>query len=507
MSISTTAVGPAGADNTFAGSNRTLTGLVLAVLTFWLFAQSALNIGPVMATDAGLPQPTMNTAISLAALFAGMFVVVAGGFADRMGRMKFLYIGLVINIAGSLLVGGASGGLAAPMMLGGRALQGLAAAFIMPTSLALVKTYWIGADRQRAVSMWSIGTFGGSGLAAIVGGFLAGTAVGWRGLFFLSAIVSILAMWLIRPIPESKPAADMARKLDIPGIASFLVALLTAQIIATQGSLLGWSSPAVLVLAVVCVISLIIFFRVESGNNNAFIDFRLFRSRSFSGAVLANFLMNSCIGVMTVALWMLQFAGGLSPTNAGYATLGYAVCVIAFIRVGEKLLQKMGPRKPMAFGAATMFVAIALLGFTNLYATAYIVLAAIGFSLFGLGLAFFATPATDTALSSLPEEYAGSGAGLFKMASSLGAAFGLAGSTSIFTTLQDNGVPWLAEAIDFIGRQDNVALREAGMVGIAFNAVLALIALVAILVIVPPQKRPADTLVIEPYPEKGSVSR
>lgn len=490
----------------FAGSNRTLTGLVLAVLTFWLFAQSALNIGPVMATDTGLPQTTMNTAISLAALFAGMFVVIAGGFADRIGRVKFLNIGLVINVVGSLLVAGAFGDLAAPLMIAGRALQGLSAAFIMPTSLALVKTYWIGADRQRAVSMWSIGAFGGSGLAALIGGFLTGTAIGWRGLFLISALVSVLAMWLVRPIPESRPAANLHKKLDFPGIASFLIALLAAQVVATEGSRLGWTSPTVLTLAVVSVLALIFFFRVEAGNNNAFIDFRLFRSRSFSGAVLANFLMNSCIGVMTVALWMLQFAGGLSPATAGYVTVGYALFVIAFIRVGEKLLQKLGPRKPMAFGAATMFCAIVLLGFTNLYATSYIVFAAIGFSLFGLGLAFFATPATDTALSSLPDEYAGSGAGLFKMASSLGAAFGLAGSTSIFTALQEDGVPWLSQVFDFVGEQSNVALREAGMAGIAFNAVLALIALVAILVIVPPQKRPADVIDIEPYPDKDRVN-
>lgn len=124
-------------------------------------------------------------------------------------------------------------------------------------------------------------------------------------------------------------------------------------------------------------------------------------------------------------------------------------------------------------------------------------MAAIGFSLFGLGLAFFATPATDTALSSLPDEYAGSGAGLFKMASSLGAAFGLAGSTAIFTALEETGVPALRELIPFVGVQYNVALREAGMVGIGFNALLAFIALVAILVVVPRQKRPADQIAVD----------
>lgn len=497
MSTPTADTGPTGADREFTGTNPTLLGLVLAVLTFWLFAQSALNIGPVMAGDTGIPQPLMNTAISLAALFAGMFVVIAGGFGDRYGRVRFLTIGLVINIVGSLLVAGAFSDLSAVMVLLGRALQGLAAAFIMPTSLALVKTYWQGEDRQRAVSMWSIGTFGGSGLAALVGGWLTGTVVGWRGLFVLSAAVAVAAIILIRPLPESRPAAGLERRLDVAGIASFLVALLSAQVVATQGSSLGWAHPIILTLAAVAAAALIVFFRVESGNPDAFIDFRLFRSRSFSGAVLANFLMNSCVGVMTVALWMLQQAGGLSAADAGYVTLGYAVCVIAFIRVGEKMLQKLGPRKPMALGAATMLVAISFLMFTNLYQTSYIIMAAIGFSLFGLGLAFFATPATDTALSSLPDEYAGSGAGLFKMASSLGAAFGLAGSTAIFTALEETGVPVLRELIPFVGVQYNVALREAGMVGIGFNALLAFIALVAILVVVPRQKRPADQIAVD----------
>lgn len=481
--------------------NSTLLGLVLAVLTFWLFAQAALNIAPVMARETGLPQPTMNIAVSMAALFSGMFVVIAGGFADRIGRVRFLTIGLAINIVGSLLVAAAFPAAAAPMMLVGRALQGLSAAFIMPTSLALVKSNWDGTDRQRAVSMWSIGAFGGSGLAALVGGFLVGTPIGWRGLYILSAVVSVAAMLLLRPLPESRPAAGTAKKLDIVGIGVFLVALLCAEIVATQGSVRGWTSPLILGLAAVCVVALIVFVRTERGNADAFIDFRLFRSRSFSGAVLSNFLMNSCIGVMTVALWMLQYAGGMSPATAGYVTLGYAVFVIAFIRLGEKLLQKMGPRKPMAFGAATMLLSIVLLMATNLHQGTYIAISAVGFSLFGLGLALFATPATDTALSSLPDEYAGAGAGLFKMASSLGAAFGLAGSTTIFSALETSGAPWLRDLVPFIGVQDNLALREAGMVGIAFNAALALAALVAIVAIVPLQKRPPDKIVIdEPTP-------
>lgn len=152
----------------FKGNDSALLGIVLAVITFWLFAQTTLNIGPAMGQDMDTPATVMNIAISLSALFSGMFIVVAGGFADRIGRVRMTTIGNILGIVGSLLVGFAiTGGVGNAMLLIGRILQGLSAACIMPATMALLKTYWQGAARQRAVSMWSIGSWGGSGLAAI----------------------------------------------------------------------------------------------------------------------------------------------------------------------------------------------------------------------------------------------------------------------------------------------------------------------------------------------------
>lgn len=485
----------------YTGNDRALLGLVLAVITFFLFAQTALNIGPIMAADTGVPTPTMNTAISLAALFTGMFIVLGGNLGDRFGRVRILLIGLGLSILACLLIITAFGPLTSPMMLIGRALQGVSSAFIMPTSLALLKTYWDGPARQRAISMWSMGTFGGSGLSALFGGFLASTAIGWRGIFLISIIVAIIAGLLVHSIPESRPAAASQQKLDYVGLISLLLTLLAAQVLAAQGFVLGWTHPLILALIVITVVGLVIFIRAERGRANAFVDFGLFKDRSFTGAVIANTLLNASIGVMTVTLWTLQFAGGLSAASAGYVTIGYAACVILFIRVGEKMLQKMGPRKPMALGAATIFIAIVMLLPTSLLEISYVVLATISFAFYGLGLAFFATPATDTALSSLPEEKAGSGAGVFKMASSLGAAFGVALSSAIFTVVSSAPLPLLGEYVAFSGQQENVLIRTAGMVSVGFNAVLALGALIAILVIVPRQDRTADQLAKQPHPE------
>ena len=152
-------------------------------------------------------------------------------------------------------------------------------------------------------------------------------------------------------------------------------------------------------------------------------------------------------------------------------TLGYAIAIVAFIRVGEKLLQRFGARKPMIWGSLIVGLSIAMLMPTQLLLRQYTILAVASYTLFGLGLAFYATPSTDAALSNLPDDQAGSGSGLYKMASSLGASFGVAISAAIFTALSgDSGsTRWLEGVITFAGRQDNVAVRQAALIALAFN--------------------------------------
>ena len=146
----------------YQGNDKLLYGIILGVITFWLFAQTVLNIAPDMQKDLGIDASMMNNAVAITALFSGIFIVVIGGLADRIGRVKTVQIGFLLSIVGSLLIALApSGSLATTFLLVGRALQGVSAACIMPASLALVKTYWDGPARQRAVSLWSIGSWGG----------------------------------------------------------------------------------------------------------------------------------------------------------------------------------------------------------------------------------------------------------------------------------------------------------------------------------------------------------
>lgn len=484
--MSTTTDSPAGGAG-FRGDDSALLGIVLAVLTFWLFAQTTMNVGPMMAGDVDMPMPVMNIAISLSALFSGMFIVVLGGLGDRFGRVRLVFWGNVLNIVGSLLIALAVDAAATPMILLGRILQGLAAGAIMPSTMALLKTYWDGKERQRAVSMWSIGSWGGSGLTAIFGGFMASTVLGWRAIFVICALVSVASILLMRRIPESAPLAGRPGRTDWTGIVSMAIGLAALLIVVTQGSSIGWASLLTWALFAVFVVAFGIFVNAELKAPYPLVDFKLFRNTVFTGATVSNFLINGTAGALTVSLWVLQGAAGMSAATAGYLTLGYAIFIIAFIRVGEKLLQRFGPRKPMLWGSLIVLLSILMLMATHTLQWQYAILAAVAYSLFGLGLAFYATPSTDAALTNLPGDQAGAGSGIYKMASSLGAAFGVAASAAIFTALSRGGLEVVGAAIEFSGRQDNVAVREAGMVGLAFNALMAIAALLSVTIFIPKQ--------------------
>ena len=142
----------------------------------------------------------------------------------------------------------------------------------------------------------------------------------------------------------------------------------------------------------------------------------------------------------------------------------------------------------MLWGCLLVLLSILLLMATHTMQSQYSVLAVIAYSLFGLGLAFYATPSTDAALTNLPGDQAGVGSGIYKMASSLGAAFGVAASAALFTALSTTGLEVVGAVVEFSGRQDNLAVREAGMVGLAFNALMAIAALVSVTIFIPKQK-------------------
>ena len=457
-----------GNTKSYQGDNKLILGIVLGVVTFWLFAQSLLNVVPTSQQSFNSNIGTISIAVSITALFSGMFVVGAGSLADKVGRVRITYFGLWLSIIGSLLIIISNLPI---LLIIGRVIQGLSAAAIMPSTLAIMKTYFEGKDRQRALSYWSIGSWGGSGLASLFGGMVS-TFIGWRWIFILSIIVALIAMLLIKGTPETKSDSTTNLKFDFTGLILFVVMMLSINVVITQSGTFGMLSPIIIGLLIVFIITTIAFVIVENKKHNPLIDFKLFKNKAYTGATLSNFLLNGVAGALLVANTFVQKGIGFNAFQTGLLSITYLVTVLLMIRVGEKVLQKVGAKKPMLLGTTFNMVGIILISFTFLPSALYVVVCIIGYLLYGLGLGFYATPSTDMAISNSPEDKVGVASGIYKMASSLGGAFGIALSGALY------GVVTEATNVKF-----------GAMAGLWLNVLMALLSFVIILLAVPSFKK------------------
>lgn len=414
----------------YKGTNRLLLGLCLAVCTYWLFSASAGIYAINIAQDLHVQPSDLSMPISFAGLFSGAFIVAAGNFADRFGRKLLTVVGLVLSAIGSVII------IFAPNLLFfsiARIFQGVSAALIMPSTLSLIKMYYAGDGQARAVSFWSISSWGSSGLTNLFGGFVA-TFFGWRIIFILNICVSLLSFWLISATPESKNTAEQSGGIDWFGLVTLVCALFCLNILTSNFQAWGLTSPLTVGLFAAFVVSLLLFFFKETRKGKAILlDLSLFRNRMFSVCVLTNFLINTLVGSVYIYLIAIQTGFHYTPMQAGLLTLGNLFGIVLTIRIGEKVYKKLGARKPMLIGTIIAPLGVSFLTFTFLPQPVYLALSVIGLAIMGVGLGFYATPSTDTAISALPPEHAGMGSGIFKMASTLGGSFGIVIASVLYT--------------------------------------------------------------------------
>lgn len=473
---------------TFRGNDRILFGFICGLLSFWLFAMTLLNVGGTMNADLGLPSSMLNLAVSITSLVCGIFIVLIGGVGDSFGHTRMTRLGLTLSIVGAVLIALTPGHspLTAPILLLGRICQGLSAACIMPSTLALLRVFWDGEGRQRAISLWSMGSWGGTAFSSLFGGYMT-QWLGWRWIFWTAAAVALLGLLLIRDLPYYRPGGKSKAGRDLPGIATLIIGIICLQLYVTEGPQWGWLDVKSLTLLLVATTFILLFIGIERGARHPFLDLRVFRSPVYSGATIANFLLNASAGIIIIISSLLQLAAGVPVHQVGLMSIGYGVSILLFIRVGEKLMQRYGARLPMLLSCGTVAVSLCLLLPTNTMTGTYMTLVVIAFALFGAGLGLFATASTDSALSTLPESRTGVGSGIFKMASSLGSSFGIAISTAIFQDIAYSAEPitLLSDVVTFVGRQDNVAIRQGAMAAYLYNLIIIVIAFAVIYYTIP----------------------
>lgn len=344
-------------------------------------------------------------------------------------------IALILSIIGSLMLI-ISGNVT--LLLLGRIVQGFSAAIIMPATISIVNDFFEGDDRQKALSFWSICAFGGTGLSSFFAGAMA-TFISWQSIFVLSILLSLVALLLVKNLPESKQVKAQSNHFDYIGLTIFVIMIASISFVITQGYKLGWLSSATLILSAVFIICIFIFYKVEKAKQSPFIDLELFKNKPFIGAVIANFLLNTGVGV--IALFNIYAQGGLkfSAFQAGLLTLPYLITLLLVVRLGEKSIKRFGVKRAMVVGPIFTATGILLFSLTFFNTSIYVVVALIAAVFFGGGTGLFATPALSTAVSTTPAEKVGVASGIFKMGSTLGGAFGIAIMTSIFTGVSQSG--------------------------------------------------------------------
>ena len=133
----------------FNKGKQLIVAIILGILTYWLFAQSFLNIAPHVQRFYDVDMSIVNIAVSLTSLLTGVFIVVAGGLSDKIGRVKITYAGLILSILGSIALIISH----APLLLVGRVLQGLSAACLLPATIALINSFFHGEERQKGTKL------------------------------------------------------------------------------------------------------------------------------------------------------------------------------------------------------------------------------------------------------------------------------------------------------------------------------------------------------------------
>lgn len=356
-------------------------------------------------------------------LVLAAFILPGGSLADIFGRRRMFLLGALTFGAASLASGLAP---SSNFLLASRAAQGLGAALLMPTTLALVTQRYRGEDRAAAIGAWAAW----SGIAAALGPLLGGALiefVSWRAIFFLNIPVVLLAAAVgFRRVEESRRENASRRDLDLPGAALAVLALGAFSYVAIQGKEIGWTSPSVLGATLVFAAALPAFIKWEHRSRTPMLPMELFRSRNFSAANGATLgLYGAFNGSFFILMIHLQSVLGYSPFSAGLATLPMTVLFLLLSSRFGRLSERMGPRVPMTAGIALFAAGLLFLAFLE-PGQSYWLHVLPGVVALGLALPLAVPPLTNTAMSSAPEARAGTASGVNNMAARLAGLLAIA---------------------------------------------------------------------------------
>ena len=348
-------------------------------------------------------------------------ILTAGALGDRVGAKRIFMLGFALFTAASLACALAPG---AAVLIAARAIQGAAAALLVPNSLALLNhAYRDEKERGRAVGLWAAGAS-----LALTAGPLAGGGLialtGWRSIFLVNLPIGLAGLWLTwRYATETPRAAN--RELDVLGQVSAAGALGCLAGALIEGGTFGWTNPWVLAGFVAFVVLFLLFVLRERRTQQPMLPLGLFQHRTFTVAALVGLLANAAFyGLIFVLSLYFQKQNGLSPLATGLAFLPMLGVVLPMNLLAARLAEHFGAPAIVAAGATIAAVACAgLLGIergTSYWALCVQLLAV------GAGLGLMVPPLTSMLLGTVDKARSGIAAGVLNSTRQTGSVLGVA---------------------------------------------------------------------------------
>ena len=416
---------PQAAPESAVGTDRrwwSLLGLCLVTALVWVTASDISIALPTIGRDLGGTMDTLQWAVN-GYFLAGALIIVGGRVGDIYGRRLLFAIGTILILAGSVVAAIAPSPL---VLIIGRVLEGIGAAAVLPTALAMIAVIFTGKQRDTAIAAWIAVCWGAQALGPLVGGVIV-EGLNWRWIFWINlpiGIVALLLTWWATPETRDMNAA---RRIDVPGVITLVGSIFLLSWALVQFDTLPTAAFAGMILG--SVLLLVLFVLIERRVASPVIKLSVFRMRRFDGAVLANLIANFVFGgvIFFMALY-LQVVEGYDPLQAGLLLLPATIPILIVNPLGNWLGRRFGPALPTAVGMACLAAAaILLLNLTGDYSQLIA-----PFILIGIGIGLQITPCAATAVENPGDAGEGVVSGVFKAASMIGGSLGVAVGTAVF---------------------------------------------------------------------------
>jgi EmrB/QacA subfamily drug resistance transporter len=409
---------------------------------------------------------TLQWTVAGYTLAFALLLITGGRLGDSYGRKRVFLIGLAGFTVASVLTGTAQ---SAGMLVGSRVLQGAMAALMVPQVLSFVQTEFPAAERARAFAVYGM-TFALGGVSGpLIGGLLIQADLfgwGWRSIFLINLPVGILALAGAAVLLRESHAARRPR-LDPVGALIVTAGLLALLYPLVQGHELGWPAwTYALMAASVPVLALFVAYERHKTRKDAspLVELDLFRNRGVVGGLLIALLFFAGAGYSFVLTLHLQEGLGFTPLGTALAFLPFSLGVVAGSGAAMQLVPRLGRRivtgggLVMALGVALLIVAVDRYG-TGLDGWQL----APGMAVAGLGMAMVSTTLVSIVLARVPGRDAGSASGVVNTTLQIGLAAGIAAVGTLFFSLLDGGVGFVAATRWSLWLEVGLFLASAGL--------------------------------------------